>query len=321
MNNNEAGITPSLEPTPDDIRNKILKEKKPFTLDELAQEIHIGVGILHETIDSLIEEGYTFQKVEDYYLRSKNRKQEISADHSSIFKRDFSFGIVSDTHLGSKQERLDAINSMYDIFEKEGIGVVYHIGDITDGFGMYRGQEFEVHKLGQQEQIDYTKKVYPKGKNITTYFITGNHDLKQYERGGVDVGNVISQRKDLHYLGQAMAQVKIGQDVIMELLHPAGGISYALSYKAQRDINNRNPNDLPNILVYGHYHVAFYMHYRGIDFIQAGCFKDAGIWERRLGLNPVIGGWIVEGKMTDDSSEIERFNPHLFTFDKARKRE
>jgi hypothetical protein len=94
-------------------------------------------------------------------------------------------------------------------------------------------------------------------------------------------------------------------------------VAYALSYKSQRDINNRPPGSLPDILVYGHYHTSFYMHYRGIDFIQAPCFKDAGLFEKRVGLNPTIGAWVVDAKLTDDKESIRSFKPNLFQFNES----
>jgi hypothetical protein len=59
------------------------------------------------------------------------------------------------------------------------------------------------------------------------------------------------------------------------------------------------------------------MHYRNVNFIQAGCFKDAGIWEKRKGLNPSISGWVVEGKISD-YGDVSQFKPELFNFDKGK---
>lgn len=308
------------ELTPDEVKERLLKERKPFKIENFAKDVSVGVSVVIGILQDLQDNGYNFQKVEDYYVRSKNKMAMRAVDHSALHQQHLHFGIVSDSHLGSKMQRLDALNSMYDIFKKEGVKVVYHAGDVTDGYGVYRGQEFEVFKVGQQEQLEYTLEKYPKRPGITTHFITGNHDLRQYERGGSDVGTQIGRtRRDMEYLGQMSAEVNLGGDVVLELLHPDGPVAYALSYKAQRDINNRPPDNLPNILVYGHYHTSFYMHYRGIDFIQAPAFKDQGLWEKRKGLNPTIGGWIVTGKMSDDLHNIETIKPDLFTFNNRRK--
>jgi predicted phosphodiesterase len=204
---------------------------------------------------------------------------------------------------------------MYATFEKEGITTVFDCGDLTAGWKVYHGQEMELTHFGQDEQIDYVIKSHPRRKGITTFAISGNHDLKEYERGGADpLVQIEHCRDDIVYLGQLSANVKLTEGVTLEMLHPGGTYPYALSYKAQRDINNRQPNQLPDILAYGHYHGAFYMYYRGIHFIQAPTFKNQGLWERRMGLNPVVGGWIVEAAVYGD--RIGWFKPQLHTFDR-----
>jgi predicted phosphodiesterase len=234
-------------------------------------------------------------------------------DLSGRIGNPFKFGIISDTHLASKQERLHELDEMYEKFKQEGIDTVFHCGDIVDGYGVYRGQEFEVKVAGQDEQIDYAVAQYPKVEGIDTYFITGNHCLRQYERGGVDPGKPINQRRpDLKYLGQMKAKVRMADDTTMELLHPDGAVAYALSYKAQRAINNLTADNVPDIMAWGHYHTSFYMNYRDINFLQVPCFKGQGLWEARKGLNPTIGGWIVEGKIDDGT--VTEFNPTLFKY-------
>ena len=50
------------------------------------------------------------------------------------------------------------------------------------------------------------------------------------------------------------------------------------------------------------------------EFVQAPCFKDAGLWEKRKGLNPTIGGWLVDAQLSSDLQALESFSPQLFTF-------
>ena len=92
----------------------------------------------------------------------------------------------------------------------------------------------------------------------------------------------------------------------------SGSPAYALSYKSQRDINARTPESLPDILVYGHYHTSFYMLYRNVHFIQSPCFKDSGYFEKRLGMAPNIGGWIID--MHIGANGIDQLQPTLFNY-------
>lgn len=299
------------------VREILLNNKEAFTREDIAKAAETGTRFVQRMLNELAEEGYVFADMGDYLVRSKATVNNGKADYSKILPfRDFRFGLVSDTHIGSKHERLDSLNAAYQVFKKEGIELVFHVGDLTEGVGVFRGQEFELKKYGQQQQIDYFVEEYPEVVGIITAGITGNHDLRQYERGGVDPGvSIGNRRKDFDYLGQMIADVRLRGGVEMELMHPGGGQAYALSYKAQKDINNRPQAALPEILAYGHYHTSYYMHYRGVEFVQVPSFKDSGLWEKRLGMNSVLGGWIVDVKLSDDEQRINQFTPNLFTFD------
>jgi predicted phosphodiesterase len=298
-----------------DTRESILHERRPRTAAQLAQELGVGVDIVQHTIDGLIKDGYGIARSGETIIHTRSPKEGTIFDLSKKLQRHLHFGVVSDTHLGSKLERLDAMERAYDTFKREGIHHVFHVGDMTDGVGVYQGQEFELHKHGQQEQIDYAIDKYPQRSGITTHFITGNHDLKQYQRGGVDPGRPInSRRRDMNYLGQIDATVLLPEGVEMELTHPGGGNAYALSYKAQKAINAMPSEDLPDILLWGHYHTSFYMRYRNVEFLQVPALKDGGLWEKSLGMNTVIGGWLVDGVISPDSGRIASFKPNLVTY-------
>lgn len=319
---NPDGSPHYVEPLQDpnkDLTARLIKEKQPRPIEELAGQLGVGVDFIRTSIDELREQGYGISEQEGVMIRTKTAHNGTIFDASQIIDKQFKFGIAGDSHLSSKKERTDELEAMYDVFKSEGVTAVFHPGDITEGVGVYRGQELEVKHYGQEAQIDYAVETYPRRDGLKTYFITGNHDLRAYERGGVDPGPSIErQRDDMEYLGQATAEVMLPNGVKMELLHPAGGISYALSYKAQKYINNLAPQDVPDLMVWGHYHTSFYMHYRNVHFVQAPAFKDAGIWEKRLGLNPTIGGWIVEGRISDYGN-VDRFKPELFTFDTKKR--
>jgi len=320
---NRGRFAPKETPT---IEERLHKEKHHFRIDDFATELGVGTVVVQRVIDELKEKGYVFDQTPDGKIVKATSILDGTGkiDMRPVFAGDnvLRFGVVADSHLGSKKERLQELNSTYDRFQREGITTVFNAGDVTEGVGVYRGQEYEVHKHGQDEQIDYAIKAYPKRDGITTYTISGNHDLRQTERGGIDPLIPISrQRKDIVYMGQMVSMAQIADNLWAEIIHPAGGGAYALSYKAQRDINNRVPENLPDILMYGHYHHSYYMYYRNIHFLQVPCFKDAGGWERRLGLNPTIGAWIVEAKIGDGEggARIESFTPQLHTYSTARK--
>jgi hypothetical protein len=205
------------------------------------------------------------------------------------------FGVVSDCHLCSKYQQLTFLNHLYDIFQSEGISTVYNPGDITEGYKMRLGHEFEIFKFGADEQADYVIDVYPKRTGIVTKYITGNHDHSHIKNGGTDIGKIISnKRDDMVYLGMANAKVYITENCIVELNHPLDGASYALSYAPQKTIDAMSGGTKPNILLNGHHHKIFYMLYRNIHAYECGTTQAQTPWMlgKRLAAN--VGGLIIE---------------------------
>lgn len=247
--------------------------------------------------------------------------------HHHIHKKDVRFGVVSDTHLASDYEALDDLNRMYDIFQKEGITTVLHAGDITDGFGVYTGQENYLKCTGVGKQAKYTVEHYPQRKGIETIMIGGNHDLKSFKHTGIDVCSLICKggfvednteqieiqgRKDIRYLGRFYARVK-WDNTLIDMVHPDYGFSYAISYAPQKYINELEGGSKPDILLFGHLHRMMFMDYRNINLIMAGCFQLQTDYLKRKGIQPVRGGWILEHKKSK-SGMSRTFVPTAFKF-------
>lgn len=226
----------------------------------------------------------------------------------------FTIGIISDTHFCSIHERLNELHTLYAICKKEGIGVVVNAGDLVCGWGIYHGQENEVHTFGAKNQAEYVIKNYPQVKGITTYFITGNHDLSWWNRSGIDVGSLIAEKRpDMIYLGQYEGNLELN-GVRIRLLHPDGGGSYALSYKAQK-IAEQIPSGIkPHIIVFGHWHTAHYFFYRMMHIFNAGCFEGQSSFLLRKGINPVIGGWTAQIRVGKTEPKVLSMTPTFIPF-------
>lgn len=231
----------------------------------------------------------------------------------------FRFGVLSCTHFGSIYEEIGITHALYDWFKQEGIDMVYHCGDITEGCGRRKGQEYEIHKHGADQQIDWTVEQYPYIKGIKTHLITGNHDMWHMHNGGVDVcKRIAEQREDINYLGSDAAKWIIARngerDIRMDMIHPDGGSSYALSYKLQKIIEQIESGNKPDILLVGHFHKAFTLPaYRGVAGILAGCTQRQSQFMMRNGLAAHVGGHIVEARILDGQVVISScwrgFNP------------
>ena len=223
-------------------------------------------------------------------LLGKNLKPKVIKRH--ITDKEFEFGIVSDTHFGSLYERLDELHTFYEICKKMGIKEIFHAGDILQGQKMYPGWEQETAVFGAKGQVDYLVKNYPKG--ITTYFITGSHDTCFWKASGIEVGEMIAEkRKDLIYLGQYSGEV-IVNGVRVRMIHPMGGVPYALSYRGQKVVEQIPSGQKPHILIIGHLHVSYFFPYRNIHVLGAGAFQAQTPYLLQKGLHPNVGGWTVK---------------------------
>jgi len=134
---------------------------------------------------------------------SRRREYHIGLKRGNTLR----FGVVSDTHIGSLSERLDALREFYRTLKTEGITTVFHCGDILDGHGVYRGQEYEQYALGFENQLEALVKRWPRTQ-IDTFFITGNHDASYKNLTGMNVGKIIDRYVPrMHFLDQDVATV------------------------------------------------------------------------------------------------------------------
>ncbi len=220
---------------------------------------------------------------------------EIPSEENTI-----RFAAIGDTHYGSLYEAKDEMQAFYEMLKRRGVDIVFHTGDVVDGHAIYKGQEFELHKLGWAKQAEWFAKVAPQMDGITTYFITGNHDESFKKIAGVDIGAAIEQiRPDWQFLGESVGRITlqsgVGTEVDIMLLHPDGGTSYALSYRPQKIVEQIEGGTKPDILLIGHFHKAEWMPaYRNVCAIQTGTFQWQTPFMVRKGSAAHVGGWIIE---------------------------
>lgn len=269
---------------------------KPHTLAELVDKTGLSQRIVLAKIEDYRDEGYQINEIDGKYQLCRIVLNEQSI-HTQNWNGDniIRFGVVSDTHLGSKWQQLTHLNTLYDLFKREGIATVYHTGDITEGVNMRRGHEYEVFVHGVDEQAEYVIEKYPYRDGIITKFITGNHDHSGVKAAGVDIGRIISaKRRDMEYLGMNNVKVKITPNCSVELNHGLDGSSYALSYSPQKYLDSLSGGTKANILLSGHRHKALYMFYRNVHEFEAGTLCAQTPWMRGKRIAAHVGGWIIE---------------------------
>lgn len=223
-------------------------------------------------------------------------------------------GLVADTHLCCKEERLEALHNHYDLMAAEGITTVFHAGNIVDGY-IQRINGDSVFDSTIDGQAQYVIDNYPHRDGMTTHFITGD-DHESWFAKGFNFGAYLmlvareQGRNDLNYIGhvEADVEVKTGAEkpTIIKIQHPGGGSAYSRSYTGQKTVESLQGGEKPAILVQGHYHVSNFMSDRNVYVIGLPGFQDQTIFARKKRLRMEVGGAILEFKVNPDDGAVTR---------------
>jgi predicted phosphodiesterase len=263
----------------------------------------------------LYDEGKDFRIEHGRILRSAQDRQRDSETSVDLGKDHMRFGLVSDTHGGSKFEQLSALQAFYRHGDEAEVDAFIHAGDFVQGSDkMHLGMEHEVHAHGSDAQVSYVVGTYPKSeRGVKTYAISGNHDASFLKDGGSNVVRQISKgRDDVVYLGQDAAYLTIG-NLRVYVVHPDGGGSYAKSYKGQKFSESLPQDKDVRLLLLGHYHNYVSFMQRETAVFQLPCFQSQYSWLARKGLHPDIGGILLD-LWLDDNGGIRRMSHEVVRF-------
>lgn len=304
--------------------SEVLKRRKTLsTVESLADTLDVSPSRVRAAMEKLKSAGHNVTIISGGVELSRDipKKAPLTIDARKLEGKMFRFGYTTDNHLGSKYERLDVLNALYDTWERQGIKTVYQTGNMIDGDARFN--KFDLHTHGMEAQARYFARKWPKKRGIATYFITGDdHEGWYVQREGVEIGRYLEDtakkegREDLKYLGHMEHTVtlegkKQASDIL--LLHPGGGSAYATSYTAQKLAESFQGGHKPRVMLIGHYHKAEYGFPREIHALQGGCTMDQSPFMRKKRLAAHIGGWTVEMMINEDGL-ITRFRTEWMPF-------
>ncbi len=310
-----VGDDPAPEPQTDPDAEKLLPLLKGGrSIGDLADAVDKSPATVKRWLADLQTRGYNLaQAGESWRLDTYVAPAEARVDHSTREAR-LRIGIVSDTHLGSKQQQLSHLEDFYARCQAAGVTDVYHAGDLLAGDGVYKGQTGEIFQHGEDDQVDYAAEAYPRREGVRTHVIGGNHDLVFVMHGGADpIRQLAAMRDDIDYLGPYSAWVQLAPNCVLYLVHGAGATAYAISYKLQKLIESFEGGRKPHLAAVGHWHQRAYMFARNVHGMLAGCFEAQTDFERRRALQPQIGGTILELEFADDGS-VQTVKPEFVTY-------
>jgi hypothetical protein len=233
------------------------------------------------------------------------------------------FGVMGDSHLGSKYERLDVLRDLYRKFAAAGVDRVFHTGNWIDGEARFNKFDLKVH--GMERQLDYCIEQYP-NVGIETFAVTGDdHEGWYAQREGVDIGRLLESRMrdagrtDWHNLGYMEAYVPLqhaqtGKSSMLHCIHPGGGSSYATSYTVQKIVESYEGGNKPAVLLAGHYHKLEFINVRNVWCVQTGCQQDQTPFARKKKLHYAVGGGIMRLTQNPETGAIEHAGVDLFCY-------
>ena len=203
----------------------------------------------------------------------------------------FDFLLVSDTHLGSKEQQITHLRAAYAEAKNRNCQFAIHAGDLTEFDRMHAGSAYGVFRHGHDEVLDYVVDSYPRS-GLTTYIVSGNHDHSGFNYSGTNiVKHICNYRDDFTYLGLAEGILNIfGKQIF--IYHGRGGGAYSTrllnAHKYAQDLRLN-----PDILIAGHLHQLCEMSKNGCKMILAPCLQGQTLHFKESRLVPWIGWCIV----------------------------
>lgn len=283
---------------------KMLEKKKEATLVEICNSFDKSPKAVLDMIRYLKRKHIAFSVHDDTIglaTELKMVEKPLVINFRKHAEIEYPIGFVTDNHIGSKYERMDVLNALYDRFQSYGIETVYNAGNIIDGECRFNKYDIYVH--GIEDQVANLLGKYPQRDGIKTLFITGDdHEGWYTQREHIDVGKKIESdarnmgRKDLIHLGYMERDIEYkqsGGSSIIRVIHPGGGTAYALSYSVQKIAESYQGGEKPQIVLVGHFHKFDYSYPREIHFVQGGTTCDQTPFMRKKKIQAMVGGVVL----------------------------
>lgn len=152
--------------------HEYLVKKHSPQVTQVAKDLDLEEYQVYGLIEMLKQRGYMFDILDGKVVKVKPLKENdvykipSNLEHLKLL-------LISDTHLGSKYDRLDILRYLYKKAEEIGVNYVLHSGDLTEGVSGRPQQLYELRESSYTGQRDYVVDKYPKS-DIPTYIIAGN---------------------------------------------------------------------------------------------------------------------------------------------------
>lgn len=304
----------------DTLKNKLkyLVNKKK-TLLEICETLELKDYEVIGLVELMKQDGELLDYVNGEIVKLRKPITENKQIKIPVKNGEVKFLSLSDIHYASKWDNPHLVDYAYELAEKENVDFVVNSGDIFEGdFHNARPNHIYEVKAHGMEQLDYVVGKYPKS-HIPTYYITGNHEATFIKTCGADMGKMLEQRRsDLTYLGHDLGDIKLDKTFI-RLRHGSGGNAYAKGYKLQKYCETLPTNDIPNIILQGHFHYSAYFKNRDIHCFNVPSLQGYTPYAKSLGLPQEMGFWLITCDL-DSKGNIVSIIPELYQFEETPKK-
>lgn len=298
-----------MEELKEKIRELVRKKKELKEISEaLKKEDYEIIGLI-----KLMKESGELIDYENGHIIRLNKALENNKVNIPVKDGQIKFVAISDIHFGSKWDNPKLVEYAYEVAERDNCQFVTNSGDIFEGdFHNKRPDHiYQVKALGM-EQLDYVVDKYPHS-SLPTYYIMGNHGETFIKTCGADICKMLAdKRPDLTYLGADLADLCVGKTVL-RLRHGNGNSSYAKSYKLQKYCETLPINDIPDIILQGHFHYSAYFKNRDIHCFNVPSLQGYTPFAKSLGLPQEMGFWEISCDV-DNRGDIVSITPTLYEF-------
>lgn len=304
----------------DTLKNKLkylINKKK--TLLEICETLELKDYEVIGLVELMKQDGELLDYVNGEIVKLRKPITENKQIKIPVKNGEVKFLSLSDIHYASKWDNPHLVDYVYELAEKENVDFVVNSGDIFEGdFHNARPNHIYEVKAHGMEQLDYVVDKYPKS-HIPTYYITGNHEATFIKTCGADMGKMLEQRRsDLTYLGHDLGDIKLDKTFI-RLRHGSGGNAYAKGYKLQKYCETLPTNDMPNIILQGHFHYSAYFKNRDIHCFNVPSLQGYTPYAKSLGLPQEMGFWLITCNL-DSKGNIVSIIPELYQFEETPKK-
>ena len=280
------------------------------TFEDTCDWLNIAPSALRKKIEALKANNYLVSIDNDIIKigHTGTSCDPVGLDMQKHGSHDIVIGGIADTHIGSRYERLDVLESIYDRFAAAGVTKVFHGGNWIDGEANFNKQDIYCHGLSRQ--VDNFISKYPKRDGIVNYILSGDdHEGWYVQREGIDIGSYMQHRAELAgrtdlidagYIERDFDLKQADGSATLRLIHAGGGSSYALSYTSQKYAESLTGGEKPQIVLVGHYHKFEYCYPREVHIVQLGTVCDQTPFMRKRKLQAMVGACIIRIKQADN---------------------